>query len=163
MKETGKFGEDVIKTLRLALFPLQYLATYQDRLARHLRRSIDRVPEERRTVPIEALALPIVEQLKFHDEKSVVGQMFVNLLARAMDRERVGEAHPAFVQIVGQLAPDEAVLIRQIAHAKPSAYLSPLKRGQVVLLKSARTALIDASSMPQGHKQLLESISVCPE
>ncbi|WP_186258336.1 DUF4393 domain-containing protein [Burkholderia gladioli] len=163
LKQTGKFGEDVVKTLRLILFPLQYLATYQDRLAQHLRRSIERVPEDRRVVPVESLALPITEQLKFHDEKSIVGDMFVNLLARAMDRERVGEAHPAFVQIISQLAPDEAVLIRQIATTQPSAYLRPPKRSTAVLLKDERAALISASNLSPEHKQHLEAISVCPE
>jgi hypothetical protein len=163
LKETGKFGEDVVKTLRLVLFPLQFLAACQDRLAQHLRRSIERVPKDRRVVPVESLALPIVEQLKFHDEKSIVGDMFVNLLARAMDRERVGEAHPAFVQIVSQLAPDEAVLIRQIAKARPSAYLRPPNQSTVVLLKDERTAMIHASGLSSGHKQLLQSIAICPE
>ncbi|UJH74392.1 DUF4393 domain-containing protein [Burkholderia cenocepacia] len=163
LKQTGKFGEDVVKTLRLVLFPLQYLATYQDRLAQHLRRSIERVPEDRRVVPVESLALPIAEQLKFHDEKSIVGNMFVNLLARAMDRERVGEAHPAFVQIVSQLAPDEAVLIRQIAETRLSAYLRPPKQSTAVLLKDERAALINASGLSAERKQHLQSIAICPE
>ncbi|WP_211960885.1 Abi-alpha family protein [Cupriavidus plantarum] len=45
----------------------------------------------------------------------------MNLLSRGMDRERVGEAHPAFIQIVGQLAPDEAVLIEQISAGQLAA------------------------------------------
>ncbi|WP_412530389.1 Abi-alpha family protein [Burkholderia lata] len=121
LKETGKIGEDLVKVVRLVLFPLQYAASLQDRLANHFRKSIERTPEDRRIAPVESLALPIAEQLRFHDADSVVGDMFVSLLARAMDRERVGEAHPAFVQIVGQLAPDEAALIQQIGAARPAA------------------------------------------
>jgi hypothetical protein len=163
LKETGKFGEDLVKTLRLALFPLQYAAALQDRLAKHLERSIARVPEERRVAPVESLALPIAEQLKFHDEESVVGEMFERLLARAMDRERVGEAHPAFVQIVGQLAPDEAVLIGQIAAARPSAYMRPPQKGSAALLKDEREALINASGLSEVQKRRLEAIVVRPE
>ncbi|NVD74563.1 DUF4393 domain-containing protein [Duganella sp. BJB488] len=163
LKETGKIGEDLVKTVRLVLFPLQYAATLQDRLARHFQKSIERVPEERRVAPVESLALPITEQLRFHDEKSVVGDMFVSLLARAMDKERVGEAHPAFVQIVSQLAPDEAVLIRQIAGAQPSAYMRPQKKGVAVLLTDEREALIGASGMSEDQKRYLQSVTVRPE
>jgi hypothetical protein len=36
LKQVGKLGEDCLKTFRLALFPLQYAAAYQDRLAAHI-------------------------------------------------------------------------------------------------------------------------------
>ncbi|RKR31695.1 uncharacterized protein DUF4393 [Paraburkholderia sp. BL17N1] len=163
LKEAGKFGQDVAKTLRLVLFPLQYAAALQERLAQHLERSIARVPEDRRVAPVESLALPIAEHLKFHDEQSVVGAMFERLLARAMDRERVAEAHPAFVQIVGQLAPDEAILIRQIAGAHPAAYMRPPKKGAAALLNSERVALINASGLSENLKQRLAAVVVRPE
>ena len=163
LKETGKVGEDLVKTLRLVLFPLQFAAVIQDRLAKHLRRAIDRVPEERRAAPVESMALPIAEQLKYHDDESAVGEMFVSLLARSMDSERVGEAHPAFVQIVGQLAPDEAVLIQQIAAAQPSAYLRPPQKSRAVLLDDERDALIAASGLSEKQKQSLAAAAVCPE
>jgi len=163
LKETGKIGQDLVKTLRLVFFPLQYTSVLQDRLAKHLCKSIDQVPEHRRISPVESLALPIAEQLKFHDDQSIVGDMFVSLLARAMDSERIGEAHPAFVQIIGQLAPDEAVLIQQIAAAKPSAYMRPPQKSAVVLHKDERLALINASALLDNQKNHLEGIVVCPE
>ncbi|AME28665.1 DUF4393 domain-containing protein [Burkholderia sp. PAMC 26561] len=163
LKETGKFGLDLVKTLRLALFPLQYTAMLQDRLTKHLQKSIERVPEDRRVAPFESLALPIAEQLKFHDDDSVVGDMFERLLARAMDRERVGEAHPAFVQIVGQLAPDEAMLLRQIAASRPAAYMRPPQKGLAALLKDERAVLINASGMTDGQKARLNEVAVRPE
>jgi hypothetical protein len=80
-----------------------------------------------------------------------------------MDSERVGEAHPAFIQIVGQLAPDEAVLIQQIATARPSAYMRPPQKGSAVLLNDERQALIGASGLSDDQKQRLATIAVCPE
>jgi hypothetical protein len=163
LTEAGKFGQDVVKTVRLALFPFQYAAALQDRLAKHLERSIAQVPEERRFAPVESLALQIVEQLKYHDEQSIVGKMFERLLARAMDRERVAEAHPAFVQIVGQLAPDEAVLVCQIAGLQPAAYMRPPKKGVAALLSDERGALINASGLSEHLKQRLAASVVRPE
>jgi len=87
------------------LFSLQYGAALQDRLARHISNSIDRVPEDRRIEPVESITLQIVDRLKFQEDGSPITDMYLSLLARAMDKECVGEAHPAFVQIVSQLAP----------------------------------------------------------
>lgn len=163
LKEAGEFGRDLVKMLRLVLFPVQYASAAQDRFAVHLRKSLERVPEDRRVPPVESLALPIADQLKFHDEDSVVGAMYQCLLARAMDRERVGEAHPAFVQIVGQLAPDEAVLLRQIGAAQPSAYVRPPRQGGAALMSDERAALINASGMSDNQKVRLQGIAVRPE
>lgn len=116
MREFGKMGADAMKTVRLALFPLQYAAMFQDRLARRLKDAVDRVPEPQRIPPREAIALPVTERLRYEDEGvNPIAELYLNLLARAMDKERVGEAHPAFVQIIGQLAPDELHVLRQLA------------------------------------------------
>lgn len=163
MKELGKLGLDLIKTVRWVLSPLQFIAARQDRLAKHLAISVELVPEDRRITPAESLTLPILEELTFHDESSVVGHMFERLLARAMDRDRVGEAHPAFVRIVSQLAPDEAALIQQIACARPSAYMRPRKKSTAVLPKEERAALIAVSSLTEIQKRQLEAIVLRPE
>ena len=163
LKEMGKMGEDLVKSFRLVLFPLQYAAFFQDRLAKHLKKSLDQVPDGRRISPIESLALPIAEQLKYHDDHSIVGNMFVSLLARAMDRERVGEAHPAFVQIIGQLAPDEALLIQQIASFSTAAYMRPPQKGTGVFVKDERLALIGGADLSAEQKLHLETIVVSPE
>lgn len=163
LKELGKFGVDLLKTARLVLFPFQYGAAVQDRLERRLAESVERVPAERRILPVESLALPIAERLRFYEDESIVADMYVSLLARAMDRERAGEAHPAFVQIVSQLAPDEALLIEQISTAHPSAFLRPAKKDNAVFLGKERSAEIHSSDLSDIQKQRLESIAVRPE
>lgn len=53
--------------------------------------------------------------MRFHEDDDLIGDLYTNLLARAMDGERVGEVHPAFVGLISQLAPDEIVFIRQLS------------------------------------------------
>jgi hypothetical protein len=60
--------------------------------------------------------------LRYQEEENPITDMYIALLARAMDRERVGEAHPAFIPILGQLAPDEALLIDHLAAVGLSTY-----------------------------------------
>lgn len=114
-REFGRFGEDLVKTVRLVLFPVQFAAAYQDRFASYIRRAIAQVPEPRRVTPRDSLILPIAERLKYQEADSPITDIYINLLSRAMDGARIGEAHPAFIGIISQLAPDEASFITLLA------------------------------------------------
>lgn len=112
LRQVGKIGEDVAKTVRLALFPIQFTAAVQDRLATYIDESIRKVPESRRTAPPQSMFLDVCERLRNCDPAELSAKLYVELLARSMDKERIGEAHPAFVQVVWQLAPDEVAIIQ---------------------------------------------------
>ncbi|MDV2086343.1 Abi-alpha family protein [Burkholderia pseudomallei] len=163
LKEAGKIGIDFVKTIRLMLFPVQYAAALQDRLARHISDSIGRVLEDKRIEPIESITLQIIDRLKFQEDGSPITELYLNLLARAMDKERVGEAHPAFVQIISQLAPDEALLIEQIASTSFSVYLRPPQQGYEIFDAKARAQVILDADMSDEQKTRLRSIAVRPE
>jgi hypothetical protein len=115
LRQFGRFGEDVLKSLRLVLLPIQLFAALQDRVDARLDRAIRQVPEERLIAPNMTTLLTIAEKLRFEPEQSVAADLYVNLLSRAMDGERVGEAHPAFVSLVAQLAPDEVLFLQEVA------------------------------------------------
>jgi hypothetical protein len=114
-KQVGKLGEDIIKTVRLVLFPIQLAAAVQDRLGGYINRAIRQVPESKLIAPTESIMFPVAEKLRFQEENNPVTDLYINLLSRAMDGERVGEAHPAFVAIISQLAPDEVVFLKELS------------------------------------------------
>jgi hypothetical protein len=113
-QETGKLLADVVKTIRLALAPLQIGAALQDRLERFITESIRRVPEERRITPPPQILGPTVEAIKYEPEGTPVDEMFSELLSRSMDSERVSEAHPAYPLLIRQLSPDETRILRTL-------------------------------------------------
>jgi hypothetical protein len=115
LQQFGRFGEDFVKALRLALFPIQLLSAVQDRVEAYLNRAIRQVPEDRIVTPMESVFLPVVEKLRFQEEGNIITELYINLLSRAMDGERVSEAHPAFVGLIAQLAPDEVLFLRELA------------------------------------------------
>ncbi|KVD73294.1 hypothetical protein WI89_12325 [Burkholderia ubonensis] len=162
LKEAGKIGVDLVKTVRLALFPIQYGALLQDRLARHLRSSIERVPPARRVAPVASLALQIADRLRYQEDGSVLTEMYVNLLARAMDKERAFEAHPAFLHTISQLAPDEALLVDQLSRADPSLYVR-IKGREASMLADERANAIETADLSEEVKRQIPSISVRPE
>ncbi|MUK51501.1 Abi-alpha family protein [Aliivibrio fischeri] len=114
LQEASKIGVDAVKTIRLALFPMQFTAMAQDRLSRYISRAMMAVPEDDRISPPESLILPIADRLKYQEEENPLTDVYLNLLSRAMDKERIGEAHPAFINIINQLSPDEVLLLNQI-------------------------------------------------
>jgi len=170
LKEISKIGVDAAKTLRLALFPLQFTAALQDRLAAYIDSAVRSVPEPRRIAPQPSVALSICEGLKFCDPAEEVSRLYVALLARAMDKERVGEAHPAFVNIIAQLAPDEIVVIRQLGHAGPvgnegsyKTYFRAAAGARLALTNGEAEQALDAHGVPDPIRQLVLSIAVNPE
>lgn len=110
-QQVGQALGNVVKVARLLLAPIDLLAAHEGRWQRHLERIARKVPEERRIEAHPQIVGPTLERLRYVDEQDLLAEMFINLLARAMDRERVSEAHPAFTTIIGQLSPDEALVL----------------------------------------------------
>ena len=116
-RQIGELGEDIAKTVRLILFPLQCTAELQDKLERTLVRVRNNVPSERCLKPLKPqlrIVGPIFENLKYMDEDTILYEMFEELLARSIDSERIGEAHPSFIYIISQISHDEAVILYEL-------------------------------------------------
>lgn len=110
-REVGNLAKNTVKAARCILAPIDYLATQQDRFQRYLKRINDKVPEAQQINAHPQISGPVMDNLKYVEECSIITEMFLNLLARAIDKERVNEAHPAFANIIGQLSPDEAKIL----------------------------------------------------
>lgn len=128
VQQIDRFGADILKTVRLLTAPIQYVGAWQDRLDSHIEKAIRNVPEERRIAPVESISAPIVEKLRFQPDGDPITELYVNLLSRAMDGERVGEAHPAFFTVITQLAPDELLFLNDIALREESFIMAPAGR-----------------------------------
>ena len=111
MRESGKFFVDLVKAFRFIAFPIQFLASWQDRLTAHLEKVKLKVPEDRQQEAAPSIALPILLDLRFMEDDNPLTELYLNLLARAIDKKRCNEAHPAFVKIIEQLSPDEAMVM----------------------------------------------------
>lgn len=114
-KQVGEILVDLAKVLHLALAPVQLLAAYQDRFRRFVDRAVRRVPEEKRIAPASQILGPIMEGIRYEPEGTPIDEMFSELLSRAVDSDRVHEAHPSYPIIIRQLSSDEA---RILSHLK---------------------------------------------
>ncbi len=113
-KEVGKLSTDILKTFRLFLAPFQLAATYQDRFERYLTRVREKVPEINQIEAVPEISGPVIQKLRYYNEDNIITELFLNLLARAIDKERLKEAHPSFPFIIEQLSPDEALILFEL-------------------------------------------------
>ncbi len=111
LQESSRALSDLIKAARLFTAPIQLLASYQDRLTKYLDKVRESVPEDRQIEAPPSLSGPVLEKLKYLDENNYLTDLYLELLKRAIDKERVSEAHPAFFSLIEQISPDEALVL----------------------------------------------------
>ncbi|WP_193160018.1 Abi-alpha family protein [Serratia ureilytica] len=163
LRQFGRLGEDLAKTLRLVTLPLQCSAYLQDRIDRGFARALKEVPDERRIVPPEGLALDIAEKLKHHDCETLVGRLYVELLSASMDKERSHQAHPAFLPIIGQLSSDEAFFLLNLSKNTPSIYVRDKQNWDVVSQTERDVFLEDVTISIENIETKLKDITLKPE
>jgi len=114
-KELSKGLVTIAKTVNLALAPLEGVVWGYEKIKNIF---IPKVEERLKNVPLEnivtpkiSVAGPIVEALRYTGSEEALSDLYANLLAASMDRDTVTTAHPAFIEIIKQLTPDEAKVI----------------------------------------------------
>ena len=113
--EISKIGTDLVKSARLILAPLQLAATFQDRFEFFLKNLNKRVEAEQQVQPPAELTSVCIERMKYIDLNNPLWEMFEELLIKSMSKETISQVHPSFGQIIGQLSPDEALLMYELS------------------------------------------------
>ena len=115
MVQVGKAVETVGKAVNVALAPLRLVVWGYEQIEGYL---VDRVgtlladvPQDRIVSPDLNVAGPAVEAMKFAGHKPELREMYAKLLAASMDADTAVSAHPAFVEVIRQLTPDEAKVL----------------------------------------------------
>ncbi len=115
-KEVGKSLQTLGGVVNLALEPLRGMIYGYDliksRLNKRLEEKLRGTKKENIIQPPLNIVGPLVQQYRYVESDEELSDMFVNLLANAMDKEHVKKAHPSFVNIIAALSPDEAKLIK---------------------------------------------------
>ena len=118
-KELGEGLLTIAKTINLALEPLKGMVWGYEKIQKHvfgsLAEKFSKTPKERIVTPKAIIVGPLLESLKYVESESHLREMYINLLATSMDKEKIQNSHPAFVEIIKQLCPDEAVLLKYIS------------------------------------------------
>lgn len=134
-KQFGRSLETVGRAINAALLPLealvwkfeQYATFMNTRVADKLKNT----PEDQIITPKPNIAVPAIEALRYSGHEEEIADLFANLLAASMDRSKAGSVHPAFVELIKQLTPDEAKLLKTIGPdiPVPVIQIRLMKRG----------------------------------
>jgi len=76
-----------------------------------LEEKLKRIPEEKIVEPEPYVAVPALQQLSYSFNSEELRELYANLLASSMNTDTKLDVHPAFVDIIKQLTPDEAKLL----------------------------------------------------
>lgn len=113
--EVSKIGTDFVKSARLILAPLQIAAAFQDRFEIFLKNLNKRVTGENQIQPPAELTSVCIERMKYIELDNPLWKMFEELLINAVNKNSLSKVHPSFGQIIGQLSPDEALLMYELS------------------------------------------------
>lgn len=118
-REVGKALQTVAKTVNIALTPISMLVwgyeQIKDFVCEKVTGRLKDIPPENIVTPAPNVAVPLLDALRYTGYESALCELYANLLAASMDKSMKGGAHPAFVEIIKQLTPDEARLINLFA------------------------------------------------
>lgn len=114
-QELGKALQTVAKTVHIALAPVSALVwgydQFKDFVSTKVADRLKNVPPENIVMPKPNVAGPALDSLRYTGHEPTLSDLYANLLAAAMDKSTALGAHPAFVEIIKQLTPDEAKLV----------------------------------------------------
>ncbi|WP_421927628.1 DUF4393 domain-containing protein [Lysinibacillus capsici] len=84
---------------------------YQDYVER-VNNKISEIPIESLVEPSLHIIGPAIEASKFYIDSIELREMFANLIAASMNENMVDTIHPSYVEIIKQISPDEAKLLK---------------------------------------------------
>ena len=146
-QEVGKALGTVAKLVNVALAPVSALVWGYDQIreftATKVAEKLKDIPPEKIVTPSPNVAGPAIEALRYTGHEESLSEMYASLLATAMNKDTVKKAHPAFVDIIKQLTPDEAKIVKgfyndsatyPIVNIKAALPNKQLSEGYVVVL-----------------------------
>jgi hypothetical protein len=91
------------------------LQRYREKIANINSEHISPVPTE--------IGVPLAEKLGYVTDKDL-RELYTTLLAKASSKETAGQVHPSFVNILSNISPDEALLIKELAEVNLQPFVS---------------------------------------
>ncbi len=121
-KEIGKSLATVTKTVNIALAPIKALVwgyeKIEDYLTKRVSEKLKDVPEENIITPPPHIAGPAVEAMRFTGNNEHLRELYASLLSVSMNKDISEKAHPSFVEVIKNLATNEAIILKQFINIR---------------------------------------------
>lgn len=117
--EGGEVLALIPRTIKAALAPLrQWIAQREYNVAeteKLLAIKLENIEAEKIVSPEGYVAVPAIQAISYCLNSDELRNMYANLLAKSMVSDTKNGVHPAYVEIIKQLSPDEAKLLKHIS------------------------------------------------
>ena len=118
VKPTGELLGLIPRTIKAALLPIEkWVIDREYNLAatqKLLQQKLKNIPPEQIVSPEAHIAVPAIQYISYCIDNDELRNMYANLLAKSMSSVMKNNVHPAFVEIIKQLCPDEAKIMKEL-------------------------------------------------
>ncbi len=119
VKPAGDLGGLLLRTIKAALAPMEKWTLQREyniaETRKLLEQKLERVSIDSIETPEPYIALPAMQYLSYCMDREELRDMYANLLANSMISVIKDGVHPGFVEIIKQLSPDEAKILKYIS------------------------------------------------
>ena len=91
------------------------------------------VPENKRIEPEESILGPALEAAKYRIDSEELREMFAELIASSINIEKKEWVHPAFIEILRNISPDDARTLLQLKEWKDTHLIPIISVGEKVM------------------------------
>ncbi len=162
-KEVGKALATITKTVNVALAPVRGLVwgyeKIEDFVSTKVSEKLRNTPEKEIVTPKPNVAGPALESLRYTGHEESLRELYANLLAASMDSMTSAGAHPGFVEILKQITPDEAKLLKLFSYHRPFPLLD-VRRESIEAGKGGNDVLVSFSTL--GEEAGCEHVNLTP-
>lgn len=117
VQQVGKALGTVLGLGNTILWPIFYLNERTRIALNHnlekYRIKMESIPQDEICQVSPEIGVPVAEKLSYVTNEEI-GGMYIELLAKASQINKANQAHPSFVNVIGNLSPDEAILLKSI-------------------------------------------------
>ena len=117
-KPTGELVGLIPRAIKAALSPLEKWILQREynvaETKKLLEEKLQNTPPELIESPAPHIAVPAMQYISYCMDNEELREMYANLLANSMNKVVKKGVHPGFVEIIKQLSPDEAKILKYI-------------------------------------------------
>lgn len=124
-----------------------------------IKQKIEAIPEDRLTEPEAYIVVPAIQQLGYSYSSEELRELYANLIVSSMDTEKKEQVHPAFVDILKKLTPDEAKIIQYLKGIDSIEYVDIILKdnqfGGYTTIHDHKTRLCDFVYLSEPLNELM--------
>ena len=119
LQSAGGLLELIPRTIRASLAPLEKWILNKEfqvkETTKLLEKKLEKVSPEQIETPEPYIAVPALQYISYCMDNHELRDMYANLLASSMNKFIKNDVHPGYIEIIKQLCPDEAKILKYIA------------------------------------------------